>query len=332
MKIGKLSESALQKVVFEQLHTRRDEVLVGPGTGEDCAALKLQEGEVFVTSTDPITGTVKEIGRLAVHVTANDLASAGAETIGLMVTALLPPMIKEAQIKKMMQQINAECEKLNIMVLGGHTEITAAVTQPVLSVTGIGKVKEDELILSGGAKPGQDIVVTKYLGMEGTGIIANEKGDELKEWFSDTFIDDAKAFLDDISVVPEGLIARKYASCMHDITESGVYGALWEISKASGVGVEVCIEDIPLRQHTIEFCERYDLNPYQLISSGSMLITTDHGRTLVNELEQAGIKATIIGHTTDSRDKVIYRQGKAANLEAPRQDELYKIYSENNRR
>ena len=82
----------------------------------------------------------------------------------------------------------------------------------------------------------------------------------------------------------------------------------------------------------IEFCERYDLNPYQLISSGSMLITTDHGRTLVNELEQAGIKATIIGHTTDSRDKVIYRQGKAANLEAPRQDELYKIYSENNRR
>ena len=112
MKIGKLSESALQKVVFEQLHTRRDEVLVGPGIGEDCAALKLQEGEVFVTSTDPITGTVKEIGRLAVHVTANDLASAGAETIGLMVTALLPPMIKEAQIKKMMQQINAECEKL----------------------------------------------------------------------------------------------------------------------------------------------------------------------------------------------------------------------------
>lgn len=182
-------------------------------------------------------------------------------------------------------------------------------------MTGIGKVKEDELILSGGAKPGQDIVVTKYLGMEGTGIIANEKEDELKEWFSDTFIDDAKAFLDDISVVPEGLIARKYASCMHDITESGVYGALWEISKASGVGVEVCIEDIPLRQHTIEFCERYDLNPYQLISSGSMLITTDHGRTLVNELEQAGIKATIIGHTTDSRDKVIYRQGKAANLE-----------------
>ena len=124
------------------------------------------------------------------------------------------------------------------MVLGGHTEITAAVTQPVLSVTGIGKVKEDELILSGGAKPGQDIVVTKYLGMEGTGIIANEKEDELKEWFSDTFIDDAKAFLEDISVVPEGLIARKYASCMHDITEKRSFmGAfMGRFPKASGVG------------------------------------------------------------------------------------------------
>ncbi len=180
MKIGKLSESALQKVVFEQLHTRRDEVLVGPGIGGRLCGIETsgRRSICHINRSDHRHG--KKIGRLAVHVTANDLASAGAETIGLMVTALLPPMIKEAQIKKMMQQINAECEKLNIMVLGGHTEITAAVTQPVLSVTGIGKVKEDELILSGGAKPGQDIVVTKYLGMEGTGIIANEKEDELK--------------------------------------------------------------------------------------------------------------------------------------------------------
>ena len=134
--------------------------------------------------------------------------------------------------------------------------------------------------------------------------------------------------MNEISVVPEGLLAREYVSCMHDVTEGGIYGALWEISKASGVGLEVTIEDIPIRQHTIELCEKYDLNPYQLISSGSMLMTTDRGRELVKRLEQEGIKATIIGHTTDSREKLIYRQGKAANLEAPKQDELYKIYSE----
>lgn len=328
MKIGKLSESALQKVILEQLSVKRDEVLVGPGIGEDCAALKLEPDEIFVTSTDPITGSVKDIGHLAVHVTANDLASAGAQTIGLMVTALFPPEIKESEIRKVIAEMNRECEKMSIMILGGHTEITDAVNHPVLSVTGIGKVKEGRLILSSGAKPGQDIVLTKYIGMEGTGIIASEKEEELSQWFPSAFLKEAKEFLKEISVVPEGLLAREYVSCMHDVTEGGIYGALWEISKASGVGIEVTIEDIPIRQHTIELCEKYDLNPYQLISSGSMLMTTDHGRKLIKVLEQAGIKGTVIGHTTDSREKLIYRQGKAANLEAPKQDELYKIYSE----
>lgn len=326
MKIGKLSESALQKIIIEQFRTKRGEVLVGPGIGEDCTALKLEPDEIFVASTDPITGAVKNIGHLAVHVAANDLASSGAEPVGLLVTALFPASIKEHQIRKIIRQMNEECEKMSMMVLGGHTEITAAVNQPILSVTGIGKVKEEHLILSKGAKPRQDIVVTKYVGLEGTGIIANEKEEELTRWFSPSFIQEAKDCLCDISVVPEGLAAREYASSMHDVTEGGIYGALWELAKASGVGLEVAVEDIPIRQHTIELCEKYDLNPYQLISSGSMLITTDDGRELVTALGQKGIKATIIGHTTDSRDKLIYRQGKPANMEAPKQDELYKIY------
>jgi hydrogenase expression/formation protein HypE len=326
MKIGKLSESALQKMILEQLKTKRDEVLVGPGIGKDCAVLKLEEGEVFVTSTDPITGAVKEIGHLAVHVTANDLAAAGAEPVALMVTALLPPSIKEHQIRQMIQQLEKECVGLSVMVIGGHTEITAAVNQPILSVTGIGKVREDRLISASGAKPGQDIVMTKYAGLEGTGIIAGEKEEELSQWFSKTFIGEAKNCLKDISVVPEGMVARQYASSMHDVTEGGIYGALWELSKASGVGLEVTIEDIPLRQDTIELCERYDLNPYQLISSGSMLITTSQGNRLVEALKEQGIKGTVIGHTTDSGDKLIFRQGKAGNLEAPKQDEIYQIW------
>ena len=326
MKIGKLSESALQKVILEQLSVKRDEVLIGPGIGEDCAALKLEPDEIFVTSTDPITGAVKDIGRLAVHVTANDLASSGAQAIGLMVTALMPPQIKESEIRKIISEMNQECEKLSIMILGGHTEITEAVNQPVLSVTGIGKVKKGQLVSTGGAKPGQDIILTKYIGIEGTAIIASEKEEELSQWFSSAFLKEAKGFLSEISVVPEGLLAREYVSSMHDVTEGGIYGALWELSKASKVGLEVTLEDIPIRQHTVELCERYDLNPYQLISSGSMLMTADCGRELVRRLEQAGIKGTIIGHTTDSREKLIYRQGKAANLEAPKQDELYKIY------
>ena len=133
MKTGKLSESALQKLIIEQFHTKRGEVLAGPGIGEDCTALKLDPDEVFVASTDPITGATKDIGHLAVHVTANDLASSGAEPVGLMVTALFPAAIKEYQIREIIHQMNAECEKMSIMVLGGHTEVTEAVNRPILS-------------------------------------------------------------------------------------------------------------------------------------------------------------------------------------------------------
>lgn len=325
MKIGKIPESTLKKVILEQLGTKREEVLIGPGIGEDCAALKLKEGEVFVLSTDPITGAAEEAGRLAVHVTANDLISSGAEPVGLMLTVLLPPETKEKELRQLSSEVQEECVKLGIAVIGGHTEVTDAVRKPLISVTGVGKVKEDQLLFTKGAKPGQDIVVTKYIGLEGTGIIAREQEDLLRERFSAEFLDEAKACMEYVSVVPEGKIAGAYASAMHDITEGGIYGALWEVAQASGVGLEVTIEDIPVKQHTVELCEFFDLNPYQLISSGSMLITTDHGNALVRALEQEGIKASVIGRTTDSKDKIIFRDGKAASLEAPKQDELYKI-------
>lgn len=325
MKIGKIPESTLKKVILEQLGTKREEVLIGPGIGEDCAALKLKEGEVFVLSTDPITGAAEEAGRLAVHVTANDLISSGAEPVGLMLTVLLPPETKEKELRQLSSEVQEECVKLGIAVIGGHTEVTDAVRKPLISVTGVGKVKEDQLLSTKGAKPGQDIVVTKYIGLEGTGIIAREQEDLLRERFSAEFLDEAKACMEYVSVVPEGKIAGAYASAMHDITEGGIYGALWEVAQASGVGLEVTIEDIPVKQHTVELCEFFDLNPYQLISSGSMLITTDHGNALVRALEQEGIKASVIGRTTDSKDKIIFRDGKAASLEAPKQDELYKI-------
>ncbi|MDD3184252.1 MAG: AIR synthase family protein [Anaerostipes sp.] len=326
MKIGKLPETTLQKVIFEQLNHKRDEVLIGPGIGEDCAALQLENDEVMVMSTDPITGTSQDLGLLAVHITANDLVSSGAEPIGLMVTALLPPATKESELREIIKQLQKEASSLNMMVIGGHTEVTDVVKQPLLSITGVGKVKKDHLLSGKNAKPGQDIVVTKQVGLEGTGIIAREKEEELRARFPAGFIKEAKACMEEISVVPEGLIGRKFASVMHDVTEGGIYGALWEVAKASNVGLEVEIEKIPLRQHTIELCEYYDLNPYQLISSGSMLMVTDHGSGLIHELEKAGIEASLIGRITKGNEKLVYREGKPGNLEAPKQDELYKIY------
>ena len=330
MKIGKVSETVLKRSIFKQIHTKRDEVILGAGVGEDCAAVKLSPGEIFVISTDPITGTVKDVGMLAIQITANDLASSGAEPVGVMLTVLLPEEIEEEDIREMMRQVEEACAHFHIQVMGGHTEVTRAVTQPVISVTGVGKVREDRLVSTAGAKPGQDILVTKWIGIEGTSIIAKEKEKELLERFSQAFVDTAKGFDQYLSVLPDSRIAVEHGvSAMHDVTEGGIYGALWEVAEASGIGLEIDLKAIPIRQETIEICEYFELNPYYLISSGCMLMAADQGHDLVRKLEAAGIPAAVIGKATDGKARRIWNGGEESYLERPKTDELYKIYHKN---
>lgn len=152
MQIGKVPENVLKRSVFKQIKLKRDEVLIHPGVGEDCSVLELAPGEVFVLSTDPITGAASDIGTLAVRVTANDLASAGAEPVGILLSILLPQDAQEADLKSLMREIESACEPLNIEVIGGHTEVTPVVNQPVVTVTGVGKVKKDAVIFTKGAR------------------------------------------------------------------------------------------------------------------------------------------------------------------------------------
>lgn len=327
MKVGKVSETVLKRSIFKQIHTKRDEVLLGAGVGEDCAAMKLSPGEIFVISTDPITGTVKDVGMLAIQITANDLASSGAEPVGVMLTVLLPEEITEEDIREMMRQVEEACARFHIQVMGGHTEVTRAVTQPVISVTGVGKVREDRLVSTAGAKPGQDILVTKWIGIEGTSIIAKEKEEELLGRFSAAFVDTAKGFDRYLSVLPESAIAVEHGvSAMHDVTEGGIYGALWEVAEASGIGLEIDLKAIPIRQETVEICEYFELNPYYLISSGCMLMAADRGHDLARKLEASGIPAAVIGKATDGKARRIWNGGEESFLERPKPDELYKIY------
>lgn len=327
MEIGKVPETILKRAIFKQIHTKRDEVLVGAGVGEDCAVLQLELDEVFVLSTDPITGTEKDMGSLAIQITANDLASAGAEPVGVLLTVLLPPSADEPLIRQLMKDVDCACQKLQIQVMGGHTEITAAVNQPLISVTGVGKIKKDRLVTTGGARVGDDVLVTKWIGIEGTSIIAKEKEETLRKRFSETFIEEAKRFDQFLSVVPEAAIAvESGVSAMHDVTEGGIYGALWELAEASGVGLEIDLKAIPIRQETVEICECFRLNPYQLISSGCMLMTSPDGRKLMADLQKAGIKAALIGRCVEGKAKRIINGEEEAFLERPKTDELYKIY------
>jgi hydrogenase expression/formation protein HypE len=326
MKLGKIPEAILKRTVLNQIKHRREEVLVGPAIGEDCSVLAIEEDEAIILSTDPITGTVHDIGRLAVHITANDIASSGAEVIGIMLSVLLPEGTVEAELRDMMQDIEGVCDQLNIEIIGGHTEVTKAVNQPIVTVTGVGKIKRSEVIKTAGALPGQEIVMTKWAGLEGTAIIATAKEQELLTRYSSSFIDKAKVLMDYISVVPESKIAREFGvTSMHDVTEGGIFGALWEIGTASKVGLEVDLKKILLKQETVEICEFYDINPYMLISSGSMLIVTDRANQLVECLQEAGITAAVIGHITDGNDRIIKNGEERRFLEPPKSDELYKV-------
>lgn len=326
MKIGKVPENVLKRSVMKQLHYKRDEVILGPGIGEDCAALALAEDEILVVSTDPITGTAKDIGKLAIQITANDLASAGAEPIGVMLTILLPDGTREIALKRIMEQMECACREAKMQILGGHTEVTAVVNQPVVNVAGVAKAKKGSLISTAGARAGMDIVVSKWVGIEGTMIFAKEKEAELKEHFPADFVDTAIGFDRYLSVVPEAAVATQSSvAAMHDVTEGGLFGALWEMAEASGVGLEIDLKKIPIRQETVEICEYFDVNPYGLISSGMMLMASADGNALVLALQEAGIPATVIGKATEGNDRVIIRDEERRFLEPPKTDELYKV-------
>lgn len=326
MKIGKVPESVLKRSVIRQLHTKRQEVVLGAGVGEDCAAVELAPDETFVLSTDPITGTVHEIGRLAILVTTNDLASTGAEPIGVLLTVLLPESFEELDLRHMMQELEEAAAAVDVQIMGGHTEVTRAVNQPLVSVCGVGKAKRGRLVSTAGAVSGMDIIATKWIGLEGTAIIAREKREALLERFSAGFIDQAQQMDAYLSVMPEAAIAVKSGvGAMHDVTEGGIFGALWELAEASGIGLEIDLKRIPIRQETVEICEFFHINPYELISSGCMLMAAADGNQLVRNLERENIPAVIIGKATVSNDRVLLTGEERRFLEPPRTDELYKV-------
>ncbi len=325
MKPGKIPESMLKRCVLSKVNNVREEVVLGAKVGEDCAAVKVADDEVMVMSTDPITGTAKDVGKLGVYITANDIACSGAEIFGVMVTIMLPDKTREDELMTITSDIKEACKKLNIQVIGGHTEVTRVVNSPVVSVTGVGKVKKDKLLKAGAIKPGMDIVMTKAIALEGTSIIAKECGDELITHFPVDMIDKAVSFDEEILIVPEAMLIRDMAVSLHDVTEGGIFGALWELAESSGVGLDIDVKKINVRQESIEICEYYHINPYKLISSGCLLIAGDDGEAIVRRLNDNGIEACVIGKATDSNDRRLINGEDIRFLETPGKDELYQV-------
>jgi hydrogenase expression/formation protein HypE len=328
MKTGKLDSKLLEEIVFKNIRYKRPEVLTRPGIGEDCAVVDFGEYDCIL-STDPITGAISKIGGLAVHISCNDIASNGIEPLGILLACMLPEGTTVEQIEEIMRQAGEESAKLGVEIIGGHTEITAAVNQPIIVSTALGRAPKGASQKGQNMRPGDYILMTKEAGLEGTGIIAWDHKDKLETFLTQDEIRNAKAMLDQVSVVKEGIIAGKIGTAgMHDITEGGVLGAVWEMCQIADTGAELWADEIPVAEVTKKICRYFDIDWLRLISSGCMLIIShpEQKDQLIKEILAADISITCIGRVTDSTEGLIMTCGNAkTEITPPESDELYKV-------
>ncbi|NLM55420.1 MAG: AIR synthase [Firmicutes bacterium] len=327
MRVGKLPPELLQELVLSKLSVERGDVLVHAGLGEDCAIIDFGE-EVCIISSDPITGAVSGIGELAVNVACNDIAACGGSPVGIQVVLLLPEEVSEEQIGEIMADIQRTAAKLNVEVIGGHTEVTSRVRDCVAAVTAIGRAPKDRFVTSSGARAGDDLVLTKGVGIEATLILAQDFPDLLQGY--EVTPESLQWFRERLSVVPEGVFGAEFGvHAMHDVTEGGLLGAAAELSSASGLGCVIWESAVHIPPLTKAYVDVLGIDPLKLLSSGAMLMATDRGAELVEQLRQRGIPAYIVGRMTEGSQRQVIRScGAAEEFPLFVQDELWRVLAE----
>lgn len=323
MRLGKVSYNTLKKSILRPITPRRKEVLVGAGIGRDSSVLSWDKDGVFVMSVNSICLDSRKAPIFAFYRVVNDLFASSATPIAISVEIIFPKKSEEMRMLQWMKQLDELCQAHNMEIIGGHTTVSMAVTMPILSLTAIGK--REEKILEG-AKAGQDIVITKTVGLEGSYLIAHYKKEELLKRYREEFLDGAEHFISKLSCQKECEIARKLGvSAMHNLSEGGVFGGLWELLDGANLGMNIDLKKIPMDQRTVEVSEYFNVNPYYLLSGGSMLMTTNNGNQLVEALHNEGIDAVVIGKVTEGNDRIIINEEEQRFLDLPKQDEIYKL-------
>lgn len=334
--VGKLPNDLLHQFLAD-LGACDPALLVGPGVGEDVAAFRLMGEEVLVLKSDPITFATDAIGFYAVTVNVNDMATCGATPRWLLASLLFPVGTNAAQVRLVMQELDRTARNQGLILCGGHTEISDAVTRPVVAAQVAGTVSRRELISKQNMKEGDRVLLTKRLAVEGTSIIAREFPDRLRKLgMGDEEIARCRNFLFDpgISVLKEAGIAAHSGrvTAMHDITEGGLSTALQELSSAGGHRIRVYRDRIPVYQETERVCRLLNLSPLGLIGSGSLLIACacSAADSMVAELCAAGIEAVCLGEVLQSGNGVeaIDANGNTAPWPQFEADEITRLFSD----
>jgi hydrogenase maturation factor len=330
--VGKLPIKTLERLL-KRNKIKDPRVIVGPGIGEDAAVIDTGGPRYLIAKTDPITFTADQIGWYAVHINANDIATKGARPLWYLATLLLPEeLTTESVAEKIFHDTLDACRSIGVSLVGGHTEITSGLTRPIVAGQMLGEVDKDRLIRTNRAMPGDVIILTKGIAIEGTAVIAREREEEMLQILGEQTLARCRNFMyqPGISVLKEALAASQYGSvhAMHDPTEGGLATALHEIAWAARVGLLVRAEAVPVFPETQAICNHYRLDPMGLIASGALLIilAANEVKNLLSRLQAEGIEAVEIGEVTNKSKgvKLLTAEG-LCDLPLYEQDELTKI-------
>lgn len=307
--MAKLDKDMMENFIFDK-KIQDESVVMGPAYGEDAAVIDL--GDFYmVMHSDPISGAKDNIGWLAINIAANDLAVCGAAPRWALLTIQFPSNHQKTEIQEVMEDLYDASQKLNIEIIGGHSEMIGQIDQPLVTTALVGTTKNP--IYTRGAEPGDKIVQIDEAGLEGTWILASDFDLELERRGVDNkVLEEAKSLREDISVVESALKIKDKVNSMHDPTEGGIFQGLYEMAHASKN--EFFIHSRPeLKDITIEICDKLNLDPFRLISSGCLLATVPDSIDL-----NIG---NVIGEVREGEPGVIF---KGENIEPVKEDELFK--------
>ena len=342
--IGKLPQTDLVDLLTHKLNIPDPRVIFGPGLGRDAAVIDFgapalqpdldqRSDRYLVVKTDPITFATDEIGWYAVNVNANDIACLGATPRWFIATLLLPEgKTDRALVDRIFEQLHTAGHEIGVSLVGGHTEITHDLARPIVVGAMLGEVAADRLVRSNGARPGDTLILTKGICVEGTAILAQEMGEKLRDVVDPILLKRAAQFLHTpgISVVHDAAIATQAGEvhAMHDPTEGGIATGIHELTQAAGVGAIIEASTLPVYPETRAICDALGLDPLGLIASGSLLaaVAPDHADTIVDALRKQGIAAAVIGHVCKTPGVMVHNGAEHYPLPIFTRDEVARLF------
>jgi hydrogenase maturation factor/predicted fused transcriptional regulator/phosphomethylpyrimidine kinase len=337
--IGKIDLITFTSFLLQRLGKKDNTVIVPPLTGVDAAVIDIGNDNVLIIAEDPIFSIPKQplemFGWYTVHIGASDIAVMGVKPRYMTYSLLMPPETSNVDLRTIIDSIHNAALELDISIVGGHTGYYPGFLTPTIGgVTVFSIAKKNAYVTPAGAQPGNDVILTKGPAIETVGILAVLREKELQKNYPQKLIDKAKSLCKQMTVIQDALTAMETGgvTAMHDATEGGVIGGLFEIANASKVGMEIDEASFILPEEISMVCDAFNIDPIAAIAEGSLLITTNlsYSDRIIRNLKKQQINASIIGTVTDDiKTRTLNRQnGQAVPLKIPEQDPFWPVFFE----